>query len=455
MSRENDLQTINQTAIKLKGKLLCLLDDYDHYSENYSIEAMTLHNELFNFNDAVEMLDYNNFSSFDILDDDSLKTVAELSRQIAKAYSIPLIYNEKNIDTIELPKGWIVVRNDSNQIIKIIYNEGNDVVFVNKYGEVQNIVKSPTTSKTKFLNKTLNIENSNQMLINANYTYSSKLDRFLPENDAKRAFDITGNIELNTNFEKRNNATPKQTKTTMTTAKKETKKVEKQKKKKEVTIREKKEKISNNKGKETSKYYKCPEHFYESFSPDIMKTFEKQGNTTNCNLFLNKLTNLLDETIAKKILPNGIKSAAEMHKDWQSNSNLECLNPKGHFDNNRTSIQKIKDAETAGEKANELANQNYLVLAASPDFKGYTAHVAIVIAQRNIYNFDYNPELSYQSCYQGTSGLDKHQQASVKALWDYPVFLQAGNSTGIVPPGSAFSRILFENDKVDYYVVKN
>lgn len=28
------------------------------------------------------------------------------------------------------------------------------------------------------------------------------------------------------------------------------------------------------------------------------------------------------------------------------------------------------------------------------------------------------------------------------------------NSTGIVPSGSAFSRLLFNNDKVDYYVVK-
>lgn len=142
MSRDKDLQTIKQTVIKLKGKLLLLLNDYDKYSDNYSTEAMTLYNELFNFNDAVEMLDYNDF---EVLDDVSIKSVAELSKQIER----------------------------------IIYNEGNDVI-VNRYGTVQNIVKSPTNSKTKFLNKTLNIDNSNQMLINARYAYNSEIDGFLP-----------------------------------------------------------------------------------------------------------------------------------------------------------------------------------------------------------------------------------------------------------------------------------
>lgn len=143
MSRDKDLQTIKQTIIKLKEKLLLLLNDYDKYSDNYSTEAMTLYNEIFNFNDAVEMLDYNDF---EVLDDVSIKSVAELSKQIER----------------------------------IIYNEGNDVIFVNRYGTVQNIVKSPTNSKTKFLNKTLNIDNSNQMLINARYAYNSEIDGFLP-----------------------------------------------------------------------------------------------------------------------------------------------------------------------------------------------------------------------------------------------------------------------------------
>lgn len=211
-----------------------------------------------------------------------------------------------------------------------------------------------------------------------------------------------------------------------------------------------------------SSYYKRPKNFQINFTPDIMKEFEKVGNTTNCNLFLNKLTGTLDENIAKKILPNGVKSAMQMYKDWQTNENLECINPQGHFDKNRNASQKAKDAELAGNKANEFANQGYLVLAASPDFdyvttsgtKHYTAHVSIVITQDTKYNYDAVGD--DQTCFLGSNGYTGHQgRKEPEVLRDYPVFLQAGNSTGIVPPGWAFSRGLFLNDKVDYYVVKN
>ena len=460
MSRENDIQTIKETAIRFRAKLLYLIDNYEQYYENYSKEALNLHNELFNFNDAVEMLEYKDFSSFDVLNNESIKKVAYLSRQVAKAYSILLQYNEINVDNIELPDGWIVEKDDDNQIVRVIYNKGNDVVFVNKYGEVQSIVKSPTTSKTKFLNKTLQINNAEEMLINASYTYYLDIDRFLPEDDAKRAFDITGKIELGTTFEKKTDQKIKQTKTTMTTAKKVTKKIEKQEKKKEVKIVNNTEKKNHTSQK--SSYYKRPKNFQINFTPDIMKEFEKVGNTTNCNLFLNKLTGTLDENIAKKILPNGVKSAMQMYKDWQTNENLECINPQGHFDKNRNASQKVKDAELAGNKANEFANQGYLVLAASPDFdyvttsgtKHYTAHVSIVITQDTKYNYDAVGD--DQTCFLGSNGYTGHQgRKEPEVLRDYPVFLQAGNSTGIVPPGWAFSRGLFLNDKVDYYVVKN
>ena len=211
-----------------------------------------------------------------------------------------------------------------------------------------------------------------------------------------------------------------------------------------------------------SSYYKRHKDFQINFTPDIMKDFEKVGNTTNCNLFLSKLTETLDENITKKILPNGVKSAMQMYKDWQKNENLVCINPKGHFDNNRNASQKAKDAEFAGNKANEFANQGYLVLAASPDFdyvtitgtKHYTAHVSIVISQDTKYNFDAVGD--DQICFLSSNGYTGHQgRKEPEVLRDYPVFLQAGNSTGIVPPGWAFSRGLFLNDKVDYYVVKN
>ena len=130
------------------------------------------------------------------------------------------------------------------------------------------------------------------------------------------------------------------------------------------------------------------------------------------------------------------------------------LNPESHFTSDRTPEQLLEDAKDAAQKANDMANAGYLVIAASPKYGKYSAHVAFVISQDNKYNFDYNPNLDYQKIYQDTTGYDKHQKSTNQVLWDYPVFLQAGNSTGIVPPGSAFSRSLFNDDKVDYYVIK-
>ena len=201
-------------------------------------------------------------------------------------------------------------------------------------------------------------------------------------------------------------------------------------------------------------YYKQPVDFIKIFSPQTMNEFIQDENGSKCNLFLEKVTSTLSEEIAKKILPNGIKSAAGLHKEFQTNKNLKMLNPESHWHYDRTPKQLLESAKEAAQKATDMANAGYLVIAASPKYENYSAHVSFVISQDNKYNFDYNPNLEYQKIYQGTTGYDKHQQSSNTVLWDYPVFLQAGNSTGIVPPGSAFSRLLFNNDKVDYYVVK-
>lgn len=201
-------------------------------------------------------------------------------------------------------------------------------------------------------------------------------------------------------------------------------------------------------------YYKQPVDFVKKFSPVTMSEFVQDENGSKCNLFLEKVTDTLTDEISKKILPNGIKSAAGLHKEFQTNENLKMLNPESHFTSDRTPEQLLEDAKDAAQKANDMANAGYLVIAASPKYGKYSAHVAFVISQDNKYNFDYNPNLDYQKIYQDTTGYDKHQKSTNQVLWDYPVFLQAGNSTGIVPPGSAFSRSLFNDDKVDYYVIK-
>ena len=201
-------------------------------------------------------------------------------------------------------------------------------------------------------------------------------------------------------------------------------------------------------------YYKQPVDFVKKFSPETMSEFVQDENGSKCNLFLEKVTDTLTDEISKKILPNGIKLAAGLHKEFQTNKNLKMLNPESHLTSDRTSEQLLEDAKDAAQKANDMANAGYLVIAASPKYGKYSAHVAFVISQDNKYNFDYDPNLDYQKIYQDTTGYDKHQKSTNQVLWDYPVFLQAGNSTGIVPPGSAFSRSLFNDDKVDYYVIK-
>lgn len=99
-------------------------------------------------------------------------------------------------------KSWIVVKNESGQIEKIIFNEGNGITFVNRYGEViEKIPFDSSISKTKFLDKHLGVEDSNKILINAHYTYNKDKGVFEEGNGAKRCFDLEGNdapFEFNT-----------------------------------------------------------------------------------------------------------------------------------------------------------------------------------------------------------------------------------------------------------------
>lgn len=368
-------------------------------------------------------------------------------------------------------KSWIVVKNESGQIEKIIFNEGNGITFVNRYGEViEKIPFDSSISKTKFLDNHLGVEDSNKILINAHYTYNKDKGVFEEGNGAKRCFDLEGNdapfefdIRPINGKKKIKNKTLSKSETTasilpLSKIEAETAVISN----KDVLKLNENDKVINFASNSESIYYKQPKDFVQKFNPETMSDFIKDENGhSKCNLFLEKVTSILSEEIAKKILPNGVKLAKELYKDWQTNENLECINPKGHFDKNRNASQKAKDAELAGNKANEFANQGYLVLAASPDFdyvttsgtKHYTAHVSIVITQDTKYNYDAVGD--DQTCFLASNGYTGHQgRKEPEVLRDYPVFFQAGNSTGIVPPGWAFSRGLFINDKVDYYVVK-
>lgn len=361
-------------------------------------------------------------------------------------------------------KSWIVVKNESGQIEKIIFNEGNGITFVNRYGEeIEKIPFDSSISKTKFLDNHLGVEDSNKILINAHYAYNKDKGVFEEGNGAKRCFDLEGNdapfefdIRPINGKKKIKNKTLSKSETTASIS--PLSKIEAETaviSNKDVLKLNENDKVINFASNSESIYYKQPKDFVQKFNPETMSDFIKDENGhSKCNLFLEKVTSILSEEIAKKILPNGAKLAAELHKEFQTNENLEMLNPKSHFTPDRTSKQLLESSKEAAQKANDMANAGYLVIAASPKYGMYSAHVSFVISQDNKYDFDYNPDLDFQTVYQGTTGYDLHQQPVNSVLWDYPVFLQAGNSTGIVPPGSAFSRSLFNDDKVDYYVIK-
>ena len=108
-------------------------------------------------------------------------------------------------------------------------------------------------------------------------------------------------------------------------------------------------------------YYKQPDGFVEKFAPQTMSQFIQDEQGSKCNLFLEFVTKNLSSEIAKKILPNGIKSASALHQEFKTNSNLKTLNPESHLNPNRIEDQLLISAKEAAQKANEMANAGYLV----------------------------------------------------------------------------------------------
>ena len=425
-----------------KSKIETLISDAGRLSKNGQILVSNYENNLDSEKDFFNQAVNDNKFFLDYSDQDLLK-IAKYCYIINKNFMLGVKFDseitkivpdiiKQKINLEKYESGWLFLTDKNKHVTRIINNDGKNIIFLDSKGKIIKKSQFEQGLYTQFFGNNLGItkEAANELLKKAQYTWDGEKMQ-----GGYKAFDLNGNA-VDLNIIECNSANDKKTNTYTETNKKQKK---------------------NN-----EKYYKIPKDFQKNFSPEIMKGFEKVGNTTNCNLFLNKLTGTLDENIAKKILPNGVKSAMQMYKDWQTNENLECINPQGHFDKNRNASQKVKDAELAGNKANEFANQGYLVLAASPDFdyvttsgtKHYTAHVSIVITQDTKYNYD--AVGGDQTCFLGSNGYTGHQgRKEPEVLRDYPVFLQAGNSTGIVPPGWAFSRGLFLNDKVDYYVVKN
>lgn len=108
-------------------------------------------------------------------------------------YKLAIAGNE--IDLSLYDKSWVVVKNENGQIEKIIFNNGNGITFVNRFGEVTGKVPFDRAySKTQFLNRHLGISSSNEILKKAGYSYDSIEGMFIEsKNGAKRCFDLNGN----------------------------------------------------------------------------------------------------------------------------------------------------------------------------------------------------------------------------------------------------------------------
>ena len=98
------------------------------------------------------------------------------------------------------------------------------------------------------------------------------------------------------------------------------------------------------------------------------------------------------------------------------------------------------------ELANNYANQGYLVLAAASNGGG---HAAVVAPQDQ--KFDFLPLISG---FTGTGNDGNQGRSGPTVTRDYPVFLQAGTHTGRVPPGYAFTRKMFQDGQVIFFVYK-
>ncbi len=126
ITREEMLELIRLTAIKLKGNHLTLIDNLNAYKENYSEQALRLVNEYNVFADAVTRA-FENASGtnmFDCLDDGSLRHMANLSLEISDAYELGVkIETKQKLENVEKvnEEAWKVYLDKNKKVIKVEY----------------------------------------------------------------------------------------------------------------------------------------------------------------------------------------------------------------------------------------------------------------------------------------------------------------------------------------------
>lgn len=177
--------------------------------------------------------------------------------------------------------------------------------------------------------------------------------------------------------------------------------------------------------------------YYNQWNVETMKKFWATSvNNTSCSEFVPAFIKGLGEQVYNDIFSNGDENANALFSTWEKNNNLI----------------KLGSNINAAQKANDLASEGYLVIAAA---SGGGSHVAIVGPQSLLYRS--YPEKKwaehFADPFQTGSGFTPHVGTNTpKILYDYPVFLQAGSYTGVVNPGNAFSRKMFDMEQVYFYL---
>ena len=196
--------------------------------------------------------------------------------------------------------------------------------------------------------------------------------------------------------------------------------------------------------------FKLPKGYFNNFNKTNMADLVASSGKTHCNDFIPRFLKGLGDKVYNDIIPKKENASAnDLYNSWESNPsmiNLNDLYAKTYKDAPNVNIQ-----EAAADLATYYADEGYLVLAVASEGGNHVA----VVAPSNL-TYECNPSLPKVAKYfEGTSGLIPHQGSRKPIVTrDYPVFIQAGTYTGVVPPGWAFSRTMFDKGQVQFYVYK-
>jgi hypothetical protein len=156
------------------------------------------------------------------------------------------------------------------------------------------------------------------------------------------------------------------------------------------------------------------------------------GLSTQCNTFVDTVIKVFGDQVYKDIMPNGSQSPNALYETWNANQNL----------------LQLKNGDDAWAKAQEYADQGYIVLSAASE-KGN--HVAFVLPK----GYEYNslPSTDWKQR-EGVTVPQGNINYSGTIKTDWPAFLQAGSYTGIVSPHWAYSSNMANKNEVYFYVYK-